>query len=55
VFSPATTARPTQSIATDFPPAITGHNSYWKWGPRDSTDGATTIAANLHRSYLGEL
>jgi len=34
------------------PHAISGHNSYWWWGPAGATDGATTIAVDLPRSYL---
>jgi hypothetical protein len=34
------------------PHAISGHNSYWWWGPAGARDGATTIAVNLSRSYL---
>jgi Dolichyl-phosphate-mannose-protein mannosyltransferase len=34
------------------PHAISGHNSYWWWGPTGATDGATTIAVNLSRDYL---
>ena len=34
------------------PHAISGHNSYWSWGPAGATDGATTIAVNLSRTYL---
>jgi hypothetical protein len=34
------------------PHAISGHNSYWWWGPAGARDGATTIAVNLPRSYL---
>jgi hypothetical protein len=34
------------------PQAISGHNSYWWWGPAGAHDGATTIAVNLSRSYL---
>jgi hypothetical protein len=34
------------------PHAISGHNSYWWWGPGPSHDGATTIAVNLPRDYL---
>ena len=34
------------------PPAISGHNNYWWWGPAGARDGATTIAVNLPRSYL---
>jgi 4-amino-4-deoxy-L-arabinose transferase-like glycosyltransferase len=32
--------------------AISGHNSYWWWGPGRARDGATTIAVDLPRSYL---
>jgi len=34
------------------PHAISGHNSYWWWGPGSARNGATTIAVNLPRSYL---
>jgi hypothetical protein len=34
------------------PHAISGHNSYWWWGPAGARDGATTIAVDLPRSYL---
>ncbi len=34
------------------PNAISGHNSYWWWGPSGATDGATTVAVNLSRAYL---
>lgn len=34
------------------PHAISGHNSYWWWGPGNAKDGATTIAVDLPRSYL---
>jgi Dolichyl-phosphate-mannose-protein mannosyltransferase len=34
------------------PHAISGHNTYWLWGPAGATDGATTIAVNLPRAYL---
>jgi Dolichyl-phosphate-mannose-protein mannosyltransferase len=34
------------------PHAISGHNSYWWWGPSNATDGATTIAVNFSRKYL---
>ena len=34
------------------PPAISGHNNYWWWGPDDAPDHSTTIAINLSRSYL---
>jgi hypothetical protein len=34
------------------PHAISGHNSYWWWGPAGARDGATTIAVNLSRGYL---
>jgi hypothetical protein len=34
------------------PHAISGHNSYWWWGPEGARDGATTIAIDLPRSYL---
>jgi len=34
------------------PHALSGHNSYWWWGPGDAPDGSTTIAVNLPRAYL---
>jgi 4-amino-4-deoxy-L-arabinose transferase-like glycosyltransferase len=34
------------------PQAISGHNTYWWWGPAGARNGATTIAINLSRSYL---
>jgi len=34
------------------PHAISGHNTYWLWGPAGATDGATTIAVDLPQSYL---
>jgi 4-amino-4-deoxy-L-arabinose transferase-like glycosyltransferase len=34
------------------PHAISGHNSYWWWGPAGARDGATTIAVDLPRAYL---
>ncbi len=34
------------------PHAISGHNNYWLWGPAGASNGATTIAINLPRSYL---
>jgi len=34
------------------PHAISGHNSYWWWGPSGAHDGATTIAVDLPRPYL---
>ncbi|HEY6430058.1 MAG TPA: glycosyltransferase family 39 protein [Acidimicrobiales bacterium] len=34
------------------PQAISGHNSYWWWGPAGARDGATTIAVDLSRPYL---
>jgi hypothetical protein len=38
--------------AYGLPHAISGHNSYWWWGPTGARSGATTIAVNLSRSYL---
>jgi hypothetical protein len=38
--------------AERLPHAISGHNSYWWWGPSGARNGATTIAVNLSRSYL---
>ena len=34
------------------PQAISGHNSYWWWGPAAARNGATTIAVDLPRHYL---
>jgi 4-amino-4-deoxy-L-arabinose transferase-like glycosyltransferase len=34
------------------PRPISGHNNYWWWGTQGATDGATTIAVNLDKSYL---
>ena len=34
------------------PHAISGHNSYWWWGPAGARDASTTIAVNLSKSYL---
>ena len=34
------------------PHAISGHNTYWWWGPGGARTGATTIAVDLPRSYL---
>jgi 4-amino-4-deoxy-L-arabinose transferase-like glycosyltransferase len=34
------------------PHAVSGHNSYWWWGPAHASTGATTIAVDLPRSYL---
>ncbi|MBV8462815.1 MAG: glycosyltransferase family 39 protein [Acidimicrobiales bacterium] len=34
------------------PHAISGHNSYWWWGPAGARNGATAIAVDLPRSYL---
>ena len=34
------------------PHAISGHNSYWWWGPAGAHSGATTIAVNLPKQYL---
>lgn len=34
------------------PPAISGHNSYWWWGPAGARNGATTIAVNMSKTYL---
>lgn len=38
--------------ALGLPHAISGHNSYWWWGPAGATDGAITVAVNLSRPYL---
>jgi 4-amino-4-deoxy-L-arabinose transferase-like glycosyltransferase len=37
------------------PHAISGHNSYWWWGPGGATNGATTVAVNLPRGYLNTI
>jgi len=34
------------------PEAISGHNSFWWWGPAGAPNRSTTIAVNLPRSYL---
>jgi len=34
------------------PHAISGHNSYWWWGPGGAGNGATTVAVDLPRPYL---
>jgi 4-amino-4-deoxy-L-arabinose transferase-like glycosyltransferase len=34
------------------PHAISGHNSYWWWGPAGARNGTTTIAVDLPRDYL---
>jgi 4-amino-4-deoxy-L-arabinose transferase-like glycosyltransferase len=34
------------------PPAISGHNNFWWWGPGDSPDDSTMIAVDLPRQYL---
>jgi Dolichyl-phosphate-mannose-protein mannosyltransferase len=34
------------------PQAISGHNSYWWWGPGTASDDSTTIAINLPAAYL---
>ncbi|HWW43449.1 MAG TPA: glycosyltransferase family 39 protein, partial [Acidimicrobiia bacterium] len=34
------------------PHAISGHNTYWLWGPVGAIDGSTTIAVDLSRAYL---
>ena len=34
------------------PHAISGHNTYWLWGPAGARNGATTIAIDLSKSYL---
>jgi hypothetical protein len=38
--------------AYGLPRAISGHNNYWWWGTNTATDGSTTIAVDLSRSYL---
>ena len=37
------------------PSAISGHNSYWWWGPGAVADGATTIAVDLPKAYLSTI
>jgi hypothetical protein len=34
------------------PHAISGHNSYWWWGPGSASDHSTTIAINVPAAYL---
>jgi hypothetical protein len=34
------------------PQAISGHNSYWWWGPGSASDNSTTITINLPSAYL---
>lgn len=34
------------------PPAISGHNAFWWWGPDGARDQSTTIAIDLPRGYL---
>ncbi len=34
------------------PHAISGHNTYWWWGPAGAHSGATTIAVDLPKQYL---
>ena len=34
------------------PHALSGHNTYWWWGPGNAANGATTIAINLSREGL---
>jgi hypothetical protein len=34
------------------PQAISGHNSYWWWGPGTASDNSTTIAINVPAAYL---
>ena len=34
------------------PHAISGHNSYWWWGPAGARNGSTIIAVDLPRPYL---
>jgi hypothetical protein len=34
------------------PQAISGHNSYWWWGPGTASDDSTTIAINVPAAYL---
>ena len=38
--------------AEGLPHAISGHNTFWWWGPGSAPDGSTTIAINLPRDYL---
>lgn len=37
------------------PAAISGHNSYWWWGPHDARDDATTIAIDVPSTVLTQL
>jgi 4-amino-4-deoxy-L-arabinose transferase-like glycosyltransferase len=37
------------------PHAISGHNSYWWWGPAGAADGSTTIAVDLTREDLSKI
>lgn len=37
------------------PGAISGHNSYWWWGPHGAADTATTIAINMPTSILDSI
>lgn len=37
------------------PGAISGHNTYWWWGPGHSVDDSTTIATNVPRASLQEM
>ena len=34
------------------PSAVSGHNTYWWWGPGRSPNNSTTIAIDLPRSFL---
>ena len=38
--------------ANGLPQAISGHNSFWWWGPGRAPDDSATIAVNLPRAYL---
>jgi 4-amino-4-deoxy-L-arabinose transferase-like glycosyltransferase len=38
--------------ADHLPPAISGHNNFWWWGPAGAPNQSTTIAIDLPRSYL---
>ena len=38
--------------ADGLPHAISGHNTYWWWGPAGAHDAATTIAIDVPRGIL---
>lgn len=38
--------------AEGLPHAISGHNTFWWWGPGSAPDGSTTITINLPHDYL---